>query len=254
MPSTRRLASVAVFTALVFVCTIAFNFSIPATQGYFNIGEVMIYTTALLMGPYIGAVAGGLGSALSDEILAPQYAPGTLVIKALEGFIVGMLATRVFVRMSSKAWKAASLACGAFFAFLVGFIGRTYLTGSYSFIIGFNIGPQAQISFVLPELFWYVVAAVTFALIVYASLSASERVGWTVLSATLGGMEMVLGYFLYESIGLQLGYASALVEVPYNIGQVVVGVLVAVPLAAAVKRITRGMSIPVATETRKASP
>jgi uncharacterized membrane protein len=253
MLSTKRLASVAIFTALVFVCTIAFNFSIPATNGYFNIGEVMVYTTALIMGPYVGAVAGGLGSALSDEILAPQYAPGTLVIKAAEGFIVGLLGTKVLVNMSRKAWKLTSVACGALTAAGVGYVGRSYLTGTYLFSLGFNVGPQANLSFDIPEFFWYVAAVITFVAIFLASLSVSERVGWTVISIIAGGLEMVLGYFFYESIGLQLGYASALAEVPYNIGQVIVGLLIAVPLSAAVKRMLRGLSTPGTPETRKAS-
>jgi uncharacterized membrane protein len=254
MFSARRLAATAVFTALVFVCTIAFNFSIPATQGYFNIGEVMVYTTALVMGPYIGALAGGIGSAISDEILAPQYAPGTLVIKASEGFIVGMLGARLFVGISKKGWRVASLACGAALAFGVVLIGVRYLTGSYVFNIGFISGPQANITFYVPDFFWYLAGALTFIVIAVAAISINERTGWTVLSVAIGGLEMVLGYFLYESIGLQLGYASALVEVPYNVGQAIVGLLVAVPLSSAVKKVTRGMSTSATIETRKTIP
>lgn len=247
----RQLASVAVFTALVFICTIAFNFGIPATNGYFNIGEVMVYTTALVMGPYIGAIAGGLGSALSDAVLAPQYVPGTFVIKSAEGFIVGMLGTRVLARLSKTAWRITTTIMAIFSATLVWMIGKYYLTGSYTFSLGFSIGPQANFEFNVPEYFWYVVSAITFSAILLACLFVNERVGWTVISILVGGAEMVLGYFLYESFALNLGFASALAEVPYNIGQATVGLLVATPLSATVKKIVKKSGSSIGLEARK---
>ena len=46
-----NLATAVVFAAFVTVATIIFAVSIPATSGYFNIGETMIYVAALLFGP-----------------------------------------------------------------------------------------------------------------------------------------------------------------------------------------------------------
>src|SRR5207245_10197597 len=100
----RRVAGAAVFTAFIFVATAAFSAGIPATNGYFNVGEIMVYTTRLLRGPYVGAVAGGVGSLLSDFFLGfPLFAPGTLVIKATEGFIVGYLGNRALRNISERA-------------------------------------------------------------------------------------------------------------------------------------------------------
>ena len=44
-----------IFAALVFVATYSFIISIPATSGYFNLGETVIYTAALVFGPLVGA-------------------------------------------------------------------------------------------------------------------------------------------------------------------------------------------------------
>jgi len=89
------LATAAVFTALVCVATMIFSIYVPATEGFFNIGESMIFITAILFGPVAGAFAGGVGSALADILLGfGHYAPGTLIIKACEGAIVGMLRKR----------------------------------------------------------------------------------------------------------------------------------------------------------------
>ncbi|MBI3998839.1 MAG: ECF transporter S component, partial [Armatimonadetes bacterium] len=88
-------------TAVVFVVTRAFVLPIPQTKGFFNLGEAAVYTAAILFGPAIGAVAGGIGSALADLTLGyAQYAPFTLVIKGLEGALVGMIARG----SSRRAW------------------------------------------------------------------------------------------------------------------------------------------------------
>jgi hypothetical protein len=50
-----------------------------------------------------------------------------------------------------------------------------------------------------------------------------------------GGVVMVLGYFLYETYLFGLG--AALVEVPINIGQVTIGLIVSVPLVRVVSKI-----------------
>ena len=83
---------IAVMSALTIVATmISVNFA--PTAGYFNFGDVIVVTTALLFGSKIGGVAGGLGSALADVYLGyGMFAPFTLVIKGTEGFVVGYLA------------------------------------------------------------------------------------------------------------------------------------------------------------------
>src|SRR5207237_6476396 len=59
----------AVFTALVFLSTYLFQIPIPATQGYFNLGDIMIFITSLTFGPTVGGLAGEIGSFLSDDLV-----------------------------------------------------------------------------------------------------------------------------------------------------------------------------------------
>jgi uncharacterized membrane protein len=89
---TQTVAASAVFIALTFAVTRFTVIPIPATKGFFNLGEVVIYLAAILLGPVVGLLAGGLGSALADLTAAPQFAPFTLVIKGIEGYVVGRLA------------------------------------------------------------------------------------------------------------------------------------------------------------------
>lgn len=83
-----------IMAALVFVTTMMIRIPIPATQGYINIGDSMIFVSALLFGPVVGGFAGGVGSALADLVGFPSFIFYTLVIKGIEGLIVGSLTTR----------------------------------------------------------------------------------------------------------------------------------------------------------------
>ncbi|MCD6560102.1 MAG: ECF transporter S component [Palaeococcus sp.] len=85
----------AVMTALVAVITIAIRVPTPATSGYINIGDTMVMLSGVLFGPLVGAFAGGFGSALADALGGyPHWAPFTLIIKGVEGWIVGYLVSK----------------------------------------------------------------------------------------------------------------------------------------------------------------
>ena len=70
MSNTRRMVLGALLTAMVAVATMAFQVPIPATKGYINLGDTVIFIAALLLGPGYGALAGGVGSAMADLISA----------------------------------------------------------------------------------------------------------------------------------------------------------------------------------------
>ena len=255
------VAATAVFTAFVAVTTMAFTIFIPATKGYFDFGEIMVYIVAMLMGPYVGAFAGGVGSAISDSILAPQYAPGTLVIKGTEGFLVGYLTSKGAATLTPRTWKVASVGIAGVLAALVGWIGTSSLSGPQQLYLGLSngpsalgfgpfiipanatIGPQYSASFVVPSALWILVSIAVFALVVAGGLRLEPLVGWTVLSVLIGGAAMVTGYFLYESIALQLGFVTASVEVPINAGQVLVGLMVSIPVVRSIRRATKGRAL-----------
>ena len=90
-----KIALAAVMTAFVTVTTFIIQIPTPPTHGYINIGDAMIFTTALTFGPYMGGVAGGFGSALSDLLGGYGYfAPFTLIIKGCEGLVAGLISNR----------------------------------------------------------------------------------------------------------------------------------------------------------------
>src|SRR5665647_299014 len=158
-----KIATAAIFAALVAAATLLFVVPIPATSGYFNLGETLIYIAALLFGSVVGAGAGA-GATLSDILVAAQFAPGTFTIKAIEGFLVGFLNKKI----NQKTRRI--------------------------------------------------------------TLSAT-------IAVVIGGFEMVLGYFLYETLVLGYPFALAAVEVPFNIVQMLIGLVIAVPVMHAVLRV-----------------
>ncbi len=94
IPNNAFLISmIGIFIALNFVVTYWIQIPIPATGGYINIGDVAVMFTALLFGPIIGGIAGGVGPMLAD-VFSPWviYAPATLLIKGIEGFLIGFIA------------------------------------------------------------------------------------------------------------------------------------------------------------------
>jgi uncharacterized membrane protein len=234
--SAFRASITAVFTALVAAATMVFSIYVPATRGYFNIGETMVYTTALLFGPLVGAVAGGLGSMISDLLLGySQYALGTLIIKAAEGAIVGYLGSRIYKLSKGANWKIMSTLIAIVAAMLVGVVGATYYTGPTEASIGFPGTAQTTIAFEVPVTLWIILGILLFIVVASLGFSSEPQFSLSVLAIMIGGAEMVLGYFLYEMNVLGLGWA-ALAEVPFNVGQVSVGLLVSIPLVRAIRK------------------
>lgn len=113
---TREMVAAAIFIALTAVVTRYTAIPIPATRGFFNLGEVAIYVAAIVYGPVVGMLAGGIGSSLADIwAQAPYYAPFTLVIKGIEGYVVGRLAgSTVSSRLRAALVGGALMVSGYF--------------------------------------------------------------------------------------------------------------------------------------------
>lgn len=95
--TTKKLVQNALMIALVFIITYLPFLHIPSpiAGGYYNIGDAAIMVAAILLGRKTGLLAGAIGSALADiATLSFIYAPATLIIKGIEGFIIGAIARR----------------------------------------------------------------------------------------------------------------------------------------------------------------
>ena len=100
----------AMMAALVTVSTYVIQIPVPATNGYINIGDVMVFTSALVFGPLVGGIAGGLGSSLAD-ILGGYwpFVPVTFVVKGLEGLVSGLISDSRHVTKDTLAVLAGGI-------------------------------------------------------------------------------------------------------------------------------------------------
>jgi uncharacterized membrane protein len=87
-------AIVAGLIALSAIATMVIRIPIPATTGYFNIGDVFVVLAGLWLGPLAGLLVGGIGPTIADAIGFPVFIPATMVTKGLEGLLVGLIASR----------------------------------------------------------------------------------------------------------------------------------------------------------------
>jgi len=242
------VAATGMMTALVFVLTSIFQISIVATKGYFNVGEIGVYISALLFGPYVGAFAGGVGSALADIATGYSvYAPGTLIIKGCEGYLAGIL----LQRFQGKAKKILPVVLGLVVALCIGVIGVLYYNSVWDFVLGVYINPSGgetplldisflRVSISLNSIFWIIIAIISGVTIAYIGTMVSPDISSLVLAVLIAGGTMVLGYFLYEYFILYaiLGMeVVAVVEVPFNIGQAVVGLIISIPIVRTLKKV-----------------
>ncbi|MFO7743494.1 MAG: ECF transporter S component [Anaerolineae bacterium] len=92
----RQIVLAGVMIALVAVFTLAVRVPFALTRGYFNFSDVGVFLAGFAFGPWIGLVAGGVGTALADVVGGyPMYAPLTLIAHGLEGLIAGAVARRL---------------------------------------------------------------------------------------------------------------------------------------------------------------
>ena len=233
--SPLNLAVTAVFTALVCVTTMMLSIYVPATQGFFNVGEAMIFLSAILFGPFVGAFAGGFGSMLADLLLGfPHYAPATLIVKACEGAVVGTLKKKNPKFRSSVYWRFFTLFLGIVIGFLLAWVGASYYSGTGEIALGSII-----FMIYIPVEFWLILGVITVLSMAALGFLADPEFSWTVFSVVTGGFVMVLGYFLYQTFFLYPLFnieVVAILEIPVNIGQMIIGAIVALPVAKIVLR------------------
>ena len=101
---------IAAFATLSFIGTLVIRIPIPATGGYFNLGDTFVMIAALLYGPFIGAAVGFIGPALADAVGYPQFILATAIVKGLEGLLVGWIGGRSTAATMVK--PAVALAVG----------------------------------------------------------------------------------------------------------------------------------------------
>ena len=103
----RKLVLSAMFAALCCVATMIVQ--IPTVAGYTNLGECMCLLAGLVLGPWYGFFAAGIGSGLADLLAGyAHYVPGTFIIKGLVALVAALL-LRPLLKKGEKIpfWRLA---------------------------------------------------------------------------------------------------------------------------------------------------
>lgn len=240
--SHARLAvDTAIFVAAVYATTVAIQIYQPATGGYFNLGESVIYVAAIISTPLVAGLAGGIGAALADVSTGYGiFAPGTLIIKFIEGYIAGKLIVSIGKRGSPMLQKTMNGLVSILYPSLILVFAIRYWAGEL------YIGPEEFLTKALepplinvPLLFWLITALIVAAAIIYVLLKRLVR-GVEASILLLAGFTMVLGYFLYEFLYSNPATGrdpwASIAEVPINIGQAVIGASIAIPVSGWLRR------------------
>ena len=90
---TQRIVLSGMFIALV-TATTFINIPYPGSAGgLMHLGTLMLFIIALKFGKYYGAISGGIGMFIFDVLGGwMSWAPGTLVVRLIMGFVVGWIA------------------------------------------------------------------------------------------------------------------------------------------------------------------
>lgn len=212
--NARELAISAVFAAVVMAATLIIRIPVPATGGYINLGDSMVFVSALLFGARIGGIAGGVGSALADILGGfGNWAPFTLIIKGTEGAVVGWLSRRGDT--ISKKTVNAAVSVGLF---VVGILG----------LYVFQNAEMGTFNAAMQELNILLVIAALY--LFFISLDIS----YFYVAVITGGLIMISGYFIVESV--LYGIPVALAELPGNFFQAGSGLIIAIPVVKAINR------------------
>ena len=87
----KKLVLSALMAALVYVATSIIQIPSPMS-GYVNLGDCFVLLSGWLLGPWYGGAAAGIGSMLVDLLgVYAHYAPGTLVIKAVDAIAAALI-------------------------------------------------------------------------------------------------------------------------------------------------------------------
>ncbi len=108
--TTREMTNTAIAAALVFLAT--YLIKVPSINGYIHLGDCMIFISVLVLGTKKGALAGGIGAALSDALGGyTNWILPTFFIKAIMAVVMGVVVYKV-LKDKRFAWLIGAIAGG----------------------------------------------------------------------------------------------------------------------------------------------
>jgi uncharacterized membrane protein len=227
----KKIVLTGLMTALVFLATSIIK--IPSTHGYIHFGDGFIFLSVLILGPFYGAFASGVGSMLADLFSQfAQWALPTLIVKSLMALAMGLI-----IRQQTK--KQAFISTGSVIVIWAGFfiMIKNALSRTIRFSIDNLAGTMEESAENVTKMASDVQLILTVAIIVFLVLvfvlsywikikhSTTGFGPVTILGMLSGGACMVIGYYITEYV-LYGNPVSPVFSVPMNLVQFITGIVI----------------------------
>jgi len=112
---TKKLVLCALYSALTFVATMIIQIKLTP-NGYVNLGDCMVITGGIFLGPFYGAISAAIASTLADLISGYIiYVPATLTIKA----VMAISAAFLYRHLNIKSGFLSILICSLIAEFIM---------------------------------------------------------------------------------------------------------------------------------------
>ena len=144
---TRRIVASGMFIALVVVATFI-NIPYPGSVGgLMHLGTLVLYIIAIKYGKTYGALAGGIGMGIFDVLGGWMiWAPGTLVVRLIMGYVVGHVAQSEEGQGNNIYKNLMAIAAGAVVMLVGYYLYEAIFITSFSIAVASIVGNLAQIA------------------------------------------------------------------------------------------------------------
>ncbi|GAB6108551.1 ECF transporter S component [Fusibacter bizertensis] len=232
----RALVYTALMTAFVFITTSIIKIPIPFTNGYIHAGDMCIFIAGILLGPFYGGFAAGVGSAMADFLGGyGQWVLPTFIIKTIMGMMIGYFAkadknVKPYIVTAMLVWVSSLLT----FLYTIWNTSVDTLSTHVD-----DIGTIEQAIQVIDHLkvqLLLVSIGIPVLVLFLGVLKRRYKVTMNQLvGMVLAGIWMVLGY--YVASGLMYGnFIAPIFSIPWNIVQFGVGAVLAFMVVAALEK------------------
>lgn len=119
----KKLVIAALLAAMTCVATMIIKIPTP-TFGYIHLGDGFVLLCGVILGPWTGALAAGIGSMFADIFSGyASWAPATFIIKALTAGVSGFLFHRFLRNFHSAQSRYAALVVGGIVGEIIMVVG-----------------------------------------------------------------------------------------------------------------------------------
>lgn len=238
----KKLVLAGLMMALVTLATSVIK--IPTTNGYIHLGDGFIFISAIVLGPFYGAFAAGVGSMLADILGGfPLWAPYTLVIKAAMALFMGLILRKKTKQQSYIAAGVVVMIWSAFFITIKNALQKAIQFSAENLAAALedtavNVMQRAE------ALQWILTAAIlvflAMVLLLMLWLAKRQKAAGFSPAVALGMMTagacMIIGYYFAEYL-IYGNPISPVFSVPMNLVQFIGGIVVASAVAPALAKL-----------------